>query len=178
MQVSVLQRVKDGLKRQITQPFVKPADYTPAGECCKLSRMPASLGTRTPCSQLFTVVLSPLQPVQQQTRGDGRVNHDSISITPVSLCLPHSRPASIALSSLMKRDCSCTCFSPHPLTSSPLHPPQRQTPVTEQDAHFVSACLCKNCFNMYFWERCCLLNKSLCQRSTKGAIGRNLGVSH
>lgn len=63
------------------------------------------------------------------------------------------------------------------LTPSP-PPPQRQTPVTEQDAHFVSACLCKNCFNMYFWERCCLLNKSLCQRSTKGAIGRNLGVSH
>lgn len=52
-----------------------------------------------------------------------------------------------------------------------------QTPVTAQEAHFVS-CLPKNCFNMYFWDRWCLHNKSLCQWNTKRAIGQNLGGSH
>lgn len=52
-----------------------------------------------------------------------------------------------------------------------------QAPVTAQEAHFVS-CLSKNCFNMYFWDRWCLHNKSLCQGNTKRTIGQNLGGSH
>lgn len=69
----------------------------------------------------------------------------------------------LAFSRLLKRDYSCTCRSP--FAASPPRP-QLQTPVTEQDAHFVSR-VCPKIVSICIFGNgnVCLIN--LCVRGTQ-----------